>query len=183
MNNVFKPTKRNLIILGILILIIYPVYNFNHFRFYYIGHQPHPKYTYPFIPKLRSFSYFDESSLPGYSVSTNSDISQNYTVIKKNNIVKKGDLIRISSQEIEYFSDKDDENDFTDEKPKQLVEWALVDNESGKITSVYDNVSGKDIHQRKMKPEIYTALNQLEQTISNARRPLINLQWLYNIFH
>lgn len=163
----------SLLFLGIVLAIWYPIYNTYHYRYYYLNQIEHPKHTYPFVHYL-STKNLNNSYVPGYRVekSDRSQVKDSY--IYKENVLKKGDVVEVSSDFLRYYDSKIKFDKHRDYVLISFSDWGKIDDD------VIDYSDYKN-ETKKVNPKLYSMMDDLEDKISNTKRPLIKFQGLFNL--
>ena len=163
-----KIMKKWLIILGALFVAQIP-FNLHFHAYYYATHMHQQKKQYPFVTLLGS-NYLPQTYVPSYKVK-NKDLIGSYLVTVK--LSKGNKLIELDHNYMSYYND-------TKKKDYYLQDYySLSFSDNGSIDeSIKDGTIPKNAN-----PLLYRNLEQIQAEIKqNSSRPLINLQWLWNIW-
>lgn len=160
--------KKIWITIGILTLlslwaIMYVPYNLEEYNYYYATHMKHRRYQYTFIPAL-GMAKLPPKYLPDFQIDyfKKKDI-QNNTLIKRN-VLRKGDYLTIDSQYLSYAPTKKafDKNDIT-------------------VFSGFENDGLLSFDRKQTGKRLIKVLDDTQAELKhNSKKPLINLQVLYN---
>ncbi|MBB1123323.1 hypothetical protein [Limosilactobacillus albertensis] len=153
--------KKWLIIFGIAFIVQIP-FNLHYHAYYYATHMKNnnSKY-YRFVPLLGN-NYLPDNYVPSYQVVHQDLREATLNEVKKTG--KKGDSFRLMPELVEY-------------KPKngKKVSYIILSRD-GKLIDTKKELK----HEKKA----YRYLNDVENEIrQNSRRPIINLQWLWNMWY
>lgn len=153
--------KKWLILIGILFIIQIP-FNFHYNAYYYATHGKNNSHQdYKFVLVLGNI-YLPDSYVPGYQVIHQTLRTETLNEVKKTN--KDGASFSLEPGSAEY-KQKDDKNT-----------QYLIFTHDGRIDKTL-------AENKKPNREAYKYLNDVENEIRhNSRRPIINLQWLWNIW-
>ena len=168
--------KKWLILFGIIFVVQIP-FNLHYHAYYYATHMKDDgdKY-YRFAPLLGN-NYLPQSYVPGYKVEHIDLREATNNIIIKDNILKKGDKLEIDFNSSNYYPNKN-KDDY----------YSISFENDGKVYSidiVYSNGKEEKLSKNNItRKRAYSSLNQFNETLKeNSRRPIINLQWLWNMWY
>ncbi|MDO4458232.1 MAG: hypothetical protein Q4B83_07955 [Ligilactobacillus murinus] len=144
--------------------IMYIPYNLEEYNYYYATHMKHRRYQYTFLPALR-ISKLPPEYLPEFYIEyfKKKDIQNN--TLTKQNVIRKGDYLEIRPSFISYATSKKnfDNSDVT----------ALAGPTPNGTITPYDR---KDLGKGLLE-----AFSDIQAELKrNSKKPLINLQKIYN---
>jgi hypothetical protein len=157
-------------VLCVLLLSGYCVHNLHHFAYYYATHMPHAQNEYPFIREL------DVRKIPE---SVNKDFPNAHNLDERkgggvgaSNLFQKGDYWSLGEDGLAYYPDFDGNFD-------QIIFYDINHKfRLGKVEYSDLTPSPKD-YQRTIG-----VLKKLEKRLKNeSPKPVINLQWIYNLWY
>lgn len=166
-----KAVWITIIVLLVLFILQIP-FNFHNNAYYYATHIHHEKNQYPFVVLLNS-NYLPRSYVSDYGVE-NDDKRGSYMVrISKKRIHTNYDIIDLTDSSILYSSNYNDESYYLNDCAKFTFA------ENGMIDGYYR----EGVPPKNAKKVLRHSLNRIQAEIKqNSEKPLINIQWLWNIW-
>ncbi|MBD5807275.1 hypothetical protein [Limosilactobacillus walteri] len=160
--------KKWLIILGILFIVQIP-FNLHYYAYYYATHMKDSGNRYYRFSPLLGNNYLPQSYVPGYEIEYTDLREATKNVVTKENVLVKGDKFEVNPDFTNYYPDKTKDNYY-------YIDFLS----NGKVSE-----DGGEGHLSKnTKRKAYYCLNQFQQTLkANSRRPIINIQWIWNIWY
>ena len=152
--------KKWLIILGLAFIVQIP-FNLHYHAYYYATHMKDNSRYYRFVPLLGN-NYLPDNYVPSYQV-VHQDLRE-ATLYEVRKTEKTGDRFRLMPELVEYKLKND-----------KKVSYIIL-NRDGKLLDTKKELK----HEKKA----YRYLNNVENEIKqHSRRPIINLQWIWNIWY
>lgn len=160
-----------LIVLCVLFIVQIP-FNFHNNAYYYATHTHYKKNQYPFITLLDT-NYLPANYVSEYTVENDDKRGSYIVTISKKKIETNYDIIEVSDTDIFFSKDYRDEN------------YYLNNNASFSFTQ-YGTINGyykRGNPPKNAKQKMDQALKQIQSEIKqNSEKPLINIQWLWNLW-